>query len=263
MILQKNNFFWFKFNALSRYALIHLFSGSFPLFVINEYPKSGGSWVGQLLSESLGIPFPRNRLPMLKKSIMHEHMMHSWNVDNLLIVWRDGRDILVSQYFHSLLYNEKGNKVLVDKCRADLKFEDYNDVRGNLPAFMEYVYETRAHPRMSWSQFVSKWAGRDDCVYVKYEELIENPCQALKRVLKELAGVELDDSRIEEIVSKYSFEKIAGRKSGVEKTNSFLRKGIVGDWRNNFTEEAKVKFNNYAGETLIRLGYKKDSSWLK
>ena len=63
MLKQKNNAIWFKLNGLLRYVLMHTLTTYFPLYVVNEYPKSGGTWVGQMLSDALDIPFPRNRLP--------------------------------------------------------------------------------------------------------------------------------------------------------------------------------------------------------
>ena len=105
MIVQQNKLYWLKFNALCRYILAHGFSNILPLYIINEYPKSGGSWISNIFSELLGVPFPRNRLPVLKSSILHCHKMQSWNLKNVFIVWRDGRDVLVSLYFHLLYEN--------------------------------------------------------------------------------------------------------------------------------------------------------------
>ena len=39
------------------------------------------------------------------------------------------------------------------------------------------------------------------------------------------------------------------------------RKGIVGDWRNHFTEDHRRVFKQVAGDLLIRLGYEKDTDW--
>src|SRR5215204_5371245 len=33
-------------NELIRAGIVHLLSGVLPLYVVNEFPKSGGSWVG-------------------------------------------------------------------------------------------------------------------------------------------------------------------------------------------------------------------------
>ena len=189
--------------------------------------------------------------------------MQSWNMHNILVVWRDGRDVLVSQYFHSLFKNDRGNERLVALSRADLGFADYEDVKGNLPAFIEYVFERKRHPRMSWADFVNRWAACDRCVHVKYEDLRINAVNELRRVVKELSHRELNAELATTIVNKHSFENVSGRRAGQENKKSFLRKGIVGDWKNYFDEYARQKIYSYAGKELIRLGYEVDDTWVQ
>lgn len=263
MINQIDTALWYKINGLSRYILAHAASGIMPLYIVNEYPKSGGSWIGEMLGEALGVPFPRNRLPMLKPSILHGHMMHSWNMKNVLIVWRDGRDVLVSQYYHALFENEKGNAGLVRKCRADLQFADYERIEDNLVRFIEYVYKEKKQPRMSWADFVDKWSDCEACVHVRYEDIRKNPVIELHRIVKQLGGPEIGVERLGEIVDKYSFERMAGRQAGDENRQSFLRKGIVGDWRSHFTEEASKRFAEYGHSALVKLGYETSGDWIK
>lgn len=262
MIKQIDNVLWFKLNGIIRYFLMHTATRVFPLYIVNEYPKSGGSWVADMLSDALGVPFPRNRLPMFRSSLLHGHVMQSWDMHNILIVWRDGRDVLVSQYFHSLFKNDRGNARLVSRCRADLGFKDYNDIRGNLLGFMEYVYEQKHHPRMSWSDFVERWGGEGNCVHVHYEKLRLYPVEELRRIVLELAGKDVDFQRAVTVVDNHSFEKVSGRKAGEENTKSFMRKGVVGDWKNYFNQEARERFNKYAGSGLLTLGYELDSDWV-
>lgn len=262
MIQQRNSFLWFKLNGLIRYCLAHSSTRLLNLVVVNEFPKSGGSWVADMLSDALEIPFPRNRLPMLRSCILHGHMMHSWNMSNVLVVWRDGRDVLVSQYYHSLFENDRGNTRLVGLTRSDLGFRDYNDIKTNLVPFMEYVFEERRHPAFSWVQFVNKWSGRADCCQVKYEDLRERPAAELQRMAWQLAGKQLSDSKAGEIAEKHSFARLAGRPAGQQNTSSFLRKGVVGDWKNHFSKDARERFNRYAGDALIKLGYESGGSWV-
>lgn len=263
MIEQRNSVLWHQLNGLLRYALLHSMTRLMPLYVVNEYPKSGGSWIGEMVGDALGVPFPRNRLPVFRPSILHGHFMQSWNVHNLLIVWRDGRDVLVSQYFHSLFKNDRGNARLVDLCRADLGFADYSDVQGNMSAFMEYVFEQKCHPRFSWADFTYRWAGCDRCVHVRYEDMRTRPVEELRRIVGELSGSAPDIKQCERIVENHSFEKMAGRKAGEENTRSFMRKGIVGDWENYFDQDARERFHAYAGDALIKLGYENSDAWLR
>jgi sulfotransferase 6B1 len=40
-----------------------------------------------------------------------------------------------------------------------------------------------------------------------------------------------------------------------------FRRGLIGDWRNHFTDEHKTAFKEIAGEHLIALGYENDLDW--
>jgi hypothetical protein len=248
-------------NELIRAGLVHLLSGVLPLYVVNEFPKSGGTWVGQMLGRALGVPFPRNRLPVLRTSIMHGHYLNPWGMRNVVVVWRDGRDVMVSWY-HQQLIPHAWNELQVSRSRRELPLEDYNDVYGNLPAFIEYAF-TRPHsPRFSWADFVRRWHGRKDATHVRYENLRRDTAGELRRVVLGLTGERLGLEEATAIAEEFSFERQAGRRAGEEDKRSFLRKGVVGDWRNHFSREARETFDRNAGDELILLGYEKDRAWV-
>jgi len=263
MIQQRNNMLWHKTNGLIRYLMVHLGTSIIPLYVVNEYPKSGGTWLGQMIAAALDIPFPRNRLPLLKSCIMHGHYLRTWNMKNVVVLWRDGRDVIVSQYYHSLFENNIGNRELVKNVRKDLLFDDYDDIKRNLTAFIEYVFIEKKHPRFSWSDFCALWENNSSAVFVKYEDLLIDCSNQLQRIILHLTGKQLEKHIAETITSEYSFKRQSGRNPGQEDTGSFLRKGIAGDCKNYFTNESKLLFSEYAGNALIKLGYEKDDSWVK
>ncbi len=251
-----------KTNAAVRYGMVHLLSSTVPLYVVNEFPKSGGSWTSQMLSEALGVPFPRNRFPSLRPSIIQGHFLSPWGMKNVLVVWRDGRDVMVSWYHHCLFKNERHNSFLVDAVRGDLQLDDYSDVRGNLPAFIEYAFTRHRHPRFTWAGFANRWHGRRDVVYTRYEDLNQNTAAELRRICLALSGRKLAESRAAAIADKYSFARQSGRTPGQEDKGGFMRKGVVGDWHNHFTPEARRAFHRYAGRELILLGYEQDEAWV-
>lgn len=250
-----------KTNGLLRSGMVRLLSGVFPLFTVNEYPKSGGTWVGQMLGRALEVPFPRNRLPVLRSSIMHGHYLNPWGMKNVVVVWRDGRDLMLSWYHHCLFPNERGNKSLVERVRRDVPFEDYENVVKNLPAFIEYAFTRQQHPRFSWSEFVRSWYSRKGVTHVYYEDLRRDTPGGLQRVVKELTGKPLSAERSSVIAEEFSLARQSGRQPGEENKNSFIRKGVVGDWRNHFGPEAREVFDRYAGRELVLLGYEQDQTW--
>lgn len=245
-----------------RYGMVHGLSGVLPLYIVNEYPKSGGTWLSQMLGAALGVPFPRHRFPALRSCVMQGHYLDGWGMRNVVVVWRDGRDVMVSFYYFCLFALPKGNAELVAEVRRDLPFQDYDDVERNLPAFIEYAFTRHRHPAFSWSQFVRRWLDAPGVVQTRYESLREDPEAELRRVVAALARRELSPARAKEIVRAFSFERQSGRKAGVEDRHSFFRKGLVGDWKNHFGKEARTVFDHYAGAELIALGYEHDRSWV-
>ena len=231
-----------------------------PYHVINEYPKSGGTWIGQMLARALDLPFPRNRLPLLEPSIMHGHFLHGWGISNPLLVWRDGRDVLVSWYYHSLFEHET-NAPLVRRTRAMLGERDWDDVVEHLPRFMEYAFERSRSPRYSWAQFVDAWAARADVRHTHYESFRADAAGELVRVVSEWAGAELGRDAAGTIAEQHSFAAMSGRELGHEDKHSFLRKGVVGDWKRVFSARSRRLFHDYAGPQLRLLGYEADDSW--
>ncbi len=252
-----------KVGALVRLGMVHFLSSRLPLYIVNEFPKSGGSWFSQMLGCALGVPFPRNRLPSLRPSIMQGHYINPWGLNNVTIVWRDGRDVMVSWYYYSLFVHDlEENAPLVKMVRKDLPFEDYDNIEENLPAFLEYAFTRPRHPRFSWSDFVRRWHGRKGVVHTSYEDLRRDTAGELQRVVIDLTAKRLEFDRATEIADEFSFARQSGRNPGEENNRSFLRKGVVEDWRNNFTQEACDVFDRYAGDELIRLGYERDRAWV-
>lgn len=250
-----------KLDAAVRFVLMHGAGRLRGDVVINEYPKSGGSWIGQMLADLLGLPFPTNRYPTLTRCLLHGHHLSPFGMPRVVVVWRDGRDILVSWYFHCLFRNERENAPLVDLVRRDLPFRDHGDIRANLPMFIEYAFTRQRDPGFTWSDFVNRWI-RQDAVHARYEDMRQRAGEELVRVVRELAGSEVSPGRASEVADRYSFARQSGRRPGEGNPSSFMRKGIVGDWRNQFTQDAREVFAHFAGDALVLAGYEPDDSWV-
>jgi hypothetical protein len=104
-------------------------------------------------------------------------------------------------------------------------------------------------------------ARQDADLYVlSYEELVRAERETLRKLLDHLhlnaSGAVLGD-----MIERSSFEFRSGRQRGQEDARSFLRKGIIGDWRDRLAPEEQALFKEIAGDLLIRLGYETSHDW--
>ena len=255
-----------KFVSFTRLLMVTCLSKLLPLYTVTEYPKSGGTWVSQMLSDYLNIPFPRNQFPKLQSSIMHGHYLYFPTMRNVFVVLRDGRDIMISFYYYSLFNNDLLNTRLVEITKRELRFDDYDDIKNNLPEFIQYKFTRKRHPMFSrfftWTEFVNSWIDKD-MPFIRYENLLQDPAKELGRAIYKVCKVKPDESLLRQIAEKYSFKNLSKRNPGQENKHSFLRKGIAGDWKNHFSREARQVFHKFAGRELIKLGYEVDDSWVK
>lgn len=250
--------------AVKRLYMWHLLQEKYGLILLTEFPKSGGSWFCTMFSDATGIPFPRNVSPKFEQCILHGHHLYHPRMAKAICLMRDGRDVMVSAYFHFLFEGEKGYNN-VNELRRNLGFKNYDNISENMPQFIEYMFSGYANKNMfhfSWSDMVQNIIKYKDKICVlKYEDLLISPVQCLEKALS-YYGIEFPGERkLNEIVEKYSFKNVTKRNPGEEDRKSFVRKGISGDWKNHFTEEACEVFKKYAGEELIKMGYEKDLNW--
>lgn len=267
-----------KMEQATRLLMVNTITRTNGSVLIVEYPKSGGTWLGQLIADYLKLPFPRNRMPVWGKSVFHSHYLPTGRIpENKRIVYlvRDGRDVMVSLYFHQLIWNEKNrlNPKDVHYHRKQTGFADFEDVAGNMKAFIEYAFTSRPSKWQqftfmgNWASYNSAWhaemqKGSGNIYMIRYEDLLEDTFKAIKVLLQDHLGVDqVDDEKLRATVQKFSFENQAKRKKGEENKSSFLRKGIAGDWKNYFGPAEKEYFKDQTGNLLIDLGYEEDMNW--
>lgn len=260
---QRDARWWFKVNGLLRHSLVHGQLGRLaePI-VLTEYPKSGGTWLSQMLSTALGIPYPRNRWPRINGSMLiHGCYLRSRAPQRTVVLWRDCRDVMVSFYYHLFYEKPITSARYSQELKAELKIDDVADISTNLPRFIQWCF-TKGYPGFNWNHFADVWVKHDRDLQTSYEALSADAVGELTRLTAKLEIETPSLDAIEHAVDSFSFAKQANRKRGEEDVKSFVRKGIVGDWRNQFTREACEVFNEFGGETLVRLGYEQDGSWV-
>lgn len=253
-----------KAKVLQKEALARAWSHLAPVYLVNEYPKSGGTWLKFMLAEALGLPAWTQGAPAWGSCVMQAHWLQARGGCRTVALFRDGRDVMVSYYFHSFFVNEFNNAAYTRYMRDRFGFADYEDTQTNLLPFMKVMIDDPVSPRFSWIDFVRAWAGRPGVVDAYYDRLRQDTGAELDRVVTALTGTPLPRGRAAEVAAGYTMEKMRARKAELNPLKgprqaaekSFIRKGSVGGWTEHFTDEALDWFEGRAGAELTRLGYR-------
>jgi len=166
-------------------------------------------------------------LPLLNSLFPQSKIIH---------VIRDGRDCATSGWFFNRSRMKK-NEI------PDRSFDDY--VSGFLKQWKSNI---------TMAQTIGKTLGDRYCE-VRYEDLLIQPNLEMTRIAHFL-DVNEDQEMIETCISNTSFEQMGdGHPQGKEVHTAFVRKGISGDWKNNFSEDLSRRSWSIAGVLLESLGY--------
>ena len=144
-----------KLHAFQRYVAWYHLQFLFKNIRVTEFPKSGGTWLCQMLGELLALDFPRNAPLPMKKCIQHSHYPGPSCYKTIVVV-RDGRDVLTSAYFHFLFYAPDKPDWLIEKWRLICGDCDFENVQETMPVFIEKFsnHFKVAGRRMNWSKHV-------------------------------------------------------------------------------------------------------------
>lgn len=252
-----------KFKVVQKEVLARAYSRVAPIYLVNEHPKCGGTWLKFMLAEALELPAWTQGAPVWGSCVMQAHWLQPRGGCRTVALFRDGRDVMVSYYFHSFFVNEFRNEALTRYMRNRFRFDDYEDVRTNLPVFMKTIIEKPISPHFSWIDFVRAWADRPGVVPCHYEAMRRDAPGELIRLVLALTDRALPPERAAEIAENYTMARMRDQKDVLNPLKgtrqvaekSFMRKGSVGGWSEHFTDEALDWFEKRAGPELTRLGY--------
>jgi hypothetical protein len=242
-------------------------------FYIISFPRSGNTWIVNSLREYLGAQRAEiapsvyggeeltiNRALRVKVAGEYTsahpigvktHMSRSefdrkrlpWN--RILYLVRDVRDVMTSYYFYIHGFLNKDTETIQNFSPAH--FQEHLERR--LPEYKNHV---------------EGWLKHDgyDVLVVRYEELKTDYIETLKRIRSFLQLANLATET--EVKCKYvdNFRQQDKFTSVLRGDNmDFYRKGVVGDWKNYFTEEHIKTVKRVVGPLLLKLRYETDQNW--
>lgn len=222
---------------------------------ISAYPRSGTAWLTRLLNDILDAPrsgytVRRGHFTMKdgelgpgrfyetddKTTRLNPKQLSPSGItdEKLIFLVRDPRDICVSGAW---LWEQ------------------------SVEQFLERMIQGRVVRCGRWDRYIAACFnfGNLDLAITNYERLSEACPGELVYILQQIGILTFDGTRLLDIEARQSFATSQANIGDNEQAlrQAGLRKGIVGDWRNHFTEAMNDKIWSEFGWMMERLGYEK------
>jgi len=244
------------------------FPNTVPLVFLIGYPKSGTTWMSQVVADYLQLPFPRfSFLPVSCPAVVHGHQGVWDSYPRSVYSLRDARDTMCSLYFMYARHIPEGDHPQLSRRQRRMcpRLVNKAHIRENLPCFIETQMKRPEMTPYNWADHVRTYleSKNEKLALLRYEMLLSNGRDELAQAMEKITGEPSDMERIDATLDKYSFAKQAGRKPGQEDRSNSLRKGQAGDWINHFSREAAEILDHYCGEVMIEIGHCEDREWVK
>jgi len=164
-------------------------------------------------------------------------------------IYRDPRDMLVSQVFFATDMNEEHGMHEYYKSLPDFGERLKVAITG---IDSDGLYMVSVKQRYA---SVFEWREQPNVMCIRFEDLINNRDATLDAMLDEIESIGYKIPTPREKALSVLSEAIQPKKSHT------FRSGKVGGWREHFTDEHKKLFRDVAGDLLVRLGYGTDNDW--
>ena len=226
----------------------------FPTLSINEFPKSGGTWVCRMLRDVTGWRFDDNSFPLPGPAVVKYHRL-PFSVRPLALIVRDPRDVFVSLFHHSraVFEDDPFNSTLVHAWRE--VFLQHDCESEQLEAFVERQLTNPVYPRFAWSDFYEHFLSSGAPIF-RYEDFRENSAATLVSLFSAL-GMETDVEIVERVCEAHSIDTILAQrvKSGEAGKSNFIRRGKVGGYTDLLSSNAIARIEQAEGSTMRKFGY--------
>ena len=248
--------------------------------IVASYPKSGTTWLQEIVwrvthcneitsGRGSGVPL-EFRFPMLELKSQKD-LMEMASLEDL----PEPRFIKTHLHYHMLPRNvfSSGAKVLyVSRDARDVCVSSYHLARilvlqmyrGTFTEFRESFMQNKV-VYGPYREHVKGYLDHSDTVLcLTYEQMHQDRASVVRKVA-DFLGVSLSEEDVFNVVKLTSFEVMKENpdtnfrhweKSGMipkPEGGAFMRKGIVGDWRDHFTEEESEAFMKWRNEEVLTL----------
>lgn len=183
----------------------------------------------------------------------------------VVFVYRDLRDVVVSQYYHVMddELTEEGTWKLEHPNK-----QIYWDMKSKEDVMIAIIEGVDEYPGIfdRFGSYVG-WLNSEWAMSISYEVMLRNSYLAATKFFDYVYDVALRASEIEGMLDNRSPIKQAAINGIITEMNyqpsssPTFRKGIIGNWKQEFTPKVLECFKANDPGYLVQLGYEKDDSW--
>ncbi|XP_019849088.1 PREDICTED: sulfotransferase 1C2A-like [Amphimedon queenslandica] len=158
------------------------------------------------------------------------------SIGKYIYIARNPKDVAVSFYYHTKRHSE------------------YN-FTGDWDCYFELFIKGEVEFGLWFDHVLSWWRHKDakNILFLKYEDLKKDLPGSVKTIAQ-FMGYSLDDATIDKITRQSTFESMKDDPLAtidslplkfpvVSSSTPFIRKGVIGDWKNHFTDEQSARFD--------------------
>lgn len=240
------------------------------VILINEYPKCGASWLRKMLSSYLNVELSNGNINskrimqlISKNAIIQRHWLRDKinlnnKINKIIIVIRDPRDVYNSFYFYQTYFQPQ------QEFLKRYGYSKNDDERENMTRYIKYKLrcpESSGTPSFSYKDFWSKYKNCRKAHIIKYEDLHKNTSVEIENILRYIGISNINHKKIRDVIEINSFKMVTKTAIGEENKMKHARKGIIGDWKNNFNSETICIVKKYLNDLIIDLGYENNPNW--
>ncbi|XP_051884098.1 sulfotransferase family 5A, member 1 [Pristis pectinata] len=238
--------------------------------VIITYPKSGTTWMQEILTliYSDGNTLPAKTIPNWLRTPWIEH----YYCENVLVNKTDHRILTTHLPYHFLakpLKQSNAKVIYVARNPKDVvvSFYYFHKMANFLPepgTFGEFLekFITGEVNYGSWFEHIKEWESHRNefnFLFITYEELMKDLRKSVIRLCNFLEHPLLPEA-VDTIVRHCTFANMKENKMinytlipneiMNHERGKFMRKGVVGDWKEHFTQEQKQAFEKIFQEKM-------------
>lgn len=235
---------------------------------INAYPRSGTAWLTRLLNDIL----PRDEYIVRRGHFTLRN--GELSAGRFYALGDTGRRQNPKQLALSDITNEK--LIFMVRDPRDICISGAWLWQQPVEQFLDRMIAGEVVRCGRWDKNCDRWLSyitdfEDSMSFVRYEGFLSFPIGEIGHTMwclrlwgqNEIARAHSEPGRLLEIIERQSFAACKNRIGNDEKVlrKAGLRKGIVGDWRNHFTQEMNDKIWSEFGWMMERLGYKPENDF--